>query len=45
MTISFFSAVNYLRPMSSAETALSKLSNYFYLNGKQVTVIKSNEVI
>jgi hypothetical protein len=43
-TISLFTPINYTRPKSCGEDALSKLSNYFYLGGTQATVIKNNEV-
>ncbi|HEY4832299.1 MAG TPA: hypothetical protein VIH61_07050 [Waddliaceae bacterium] len=43
-TISLFTTINYTRPKSCGEEALSKLSNYFYLRGTQATVIKGNEV-
>lgn len=42
--ISFFTPINYTRPKSYGEEALSKLSNYFYLGGAQATVVKGNKV-
>ncbi len=43
-TITLFTPINYARPKSCGEGALSTLSNYFYLGGTQATVVKGNEV-
>lgn len=37
-------SINYKRQTSCAEKVLSRLSNYFYLGGTQITVIKGKEV-
>jgi hypothetical protein len=43
-TISLFTSINYARPRSCAEGALSILSNYFYLGGKRAIVVRGDEV-
>lgn len=42
--ITLLTPINYARPKSVYEEVLSKLSNYFYLGGKQAVVIKKDEV-
>lgn len=42
--IPFYMSVNYQTPKSCGEQALSILSNYFYLGGRQATVFKEDEV-
>ena len=43
-TISFLSSINYQRDTSIDEKIISSLSDYFYLGGVQVKVVKGNEV-
>ncbi len=43
-TISLFTPINYTRPRSYTELAISTLSHYFYLGGMQATVVKNDEV-
>ncbi len=42
--ITIYTAINYSRQTSLSEKALSTISNYFYLGGTKVTVIKGDEV-
>lgn len=43
-TIHLFTPIDYTRPRSYSEGALSTLSNYFYLGGDRATVIRGDEV-
>lgn len=42
--ISLFTPINYARPRSHIEEALSTLTNYFYLGGTRAIVVRGDEV-